>query len=103
MVIARPLERSSVLVRNEACGAASTILTVWSSSATTSLTLEITAAWIDFCGILRAVVGEHHVLGGERVAVVEGDALAQLEGVLGAVVGDGPVLGEVALGDRGRR
>jgi hypothetical protein len=53
-------------------------------------------------GVLRAVVGEEHVLGSERVAVVEGDALAQLEGPLLAVVGDGPVLGEVALGDRFR-
>ena len=48
--------------------------------------------------ILRALVGEDHVVGGEGVAVVEGDALAQVEGPLGAVVVGRPVDGEVALG-----
>ena len=49
-------------------------------------------------GILRAVVGEDHVLGGERIAVVEGEPFAQPESPFLAVVGDAPVLGEIAFG-----
>ena len=44
-----------------------------------------------------ALVGGLDVLGGEVGAVVELDALAQLEGVGEAVLGDLPGLGEVAL------
>ena len=52
MVMARPLARSSVLVRNEACGAPSKIFTVWSLTFTTSVTLERTREWIEICGSL---------------------------------------------------
>ncbi len=50
--------------------------------------------------VARALPREDHVVRRERVAVVEGDALAQVEGVLGAVAVDLPVLGEIALGDQ---
>jgi hypothetical protein len=43
------------------------------------------------------LIGEQHIVGRQPVAVVEGDALAQLELVLGAVVRDRPALGQVAL------
>ena len=50
-------------------------------------------------GVLRTVVGEHHVVGGERVAVVELHPLAQVEDILLAIVGHAPAAGGVGLGD----
>ena len=47
--------------------------------------------------VLGALEGEHDVFGRERIAVVEGDPFAEVEGVLGTVVRDLPVLGEIGL------
>ena len=50
-------------------------------------------------GILRTVVGVHHILGGERITVVVLHALAQVEDVFLAVIGHVPAAGRIGLGD----
>ena len=50
--------------------------------------------------VLRTLIGVDHIIGGEGIAVVEGDPLAQVEDVFGAGLVDLPVYRQVALGNQ---
>lgn len=45
-------------------------------------------------GVLRTFPGKDHRVGIERFSVMEGDSLAQMEGVLRAIIGDFPTFGQ---------